>query len=71
MENRLRLMFALQRVDSDYDELQELKGDLPGLVKDLENRIQEQENLRKQLEETVKQSIVSRDETDSEIISLK
>ncbi|HEY6950902.1 MAG TPA: C4-type zinc ribbon domain-containing protein [Bacteroidota bacterium] len=71
MENRLRLLFALQRVDSNYDELQELKGDLPELVKDLQEKIKEQENLRKDLEDTIKHSLVSRDEADSEIVSLK
>lgn len=64
-------MYALQRVDSSFDELQELKGDLPGLVEDLKQKIKEQEESRKNLEDLVKQSLVSRDEADSEIISLK
>lgn len=71
MENRLRLLFALQRIDSSFDDLQELKGDLPGLVKDLQNQIKDQESLKKELEETVKRSLVSRDEADSEIIGLR
>lgn len=64
-------MYALQCVDSSIDELQELKGDLPGLVRDLQNRIKDQEDSRKMLEDTVKQSLVSRDEADTEIVSLK
>ncbi len=64
-------MYALQRVDSSFDDLQELKGDLPGLVKQLQESITEHEIQRKQLEETAKQSLVSRDEADTEIISLK
>ncbi len=71
MENKLRLLYALQRVDSSFDDLQELKGDLPGIVKELQMKIAEQENRKKQLEETSKQSLVSRDEADSEIIGLK
>lgn len=71
MENRLRLLFALQHVDSNFDDLQELKGDLPGLVRTLEDKIKDQENLKKDLEETAKHSLVSRDEADSEILSLK
>lgn len=71
MEDRLRLLYALQRVDSNFDELQELKGDLPGLVRDLQKKIKDQEDSRKSLEDLVKQSLVSRDEADSEIISLK
>lgn len=64
-------MYALQHVDSSFDELQELKGDLPELVQNLQNKIKEQEISRKDLEDTVKKSLVSRDEADSEIISLK
>jgi len=71
LENRLRLLLALQRVDSNFDELQELKGDLPGIVQRLQDKIKEQEKLKKDLEDTAKQSLVSRDEADSEIISLK
>ncbi len=64
-------MYALQQVDSGMDELQEMKGDLPRLVADLENKIQENKSLRQDLENTVKLSIVKRDETDTEILSLK
>jgi len=64
-------LYALQQVDSGMDELQEMKGDLPRLVADLENKIQENKSLRQDLENTVKLSIVKRDETDTEILSLK
>jgi uncharacterized protein len=64
-------LLTLQRVDSSFDELQELKGDLPGLVQTLQESIKEQERLKKDLDETVKRSLVSRDEADSEIVSLK
>jgi predicted nucleic acid-binding Zn-ribbon protein len=71
LEERLRLLFALQRVDSGFDELQELKGDLPGLVEDLKQKIKEQEDQKKELEDLIKRSLVTRDETDTEIVSLK
>ena len=71
MENKLKLLYALQQVDSSLDELQEMKGDLPRLVADLENQIQAKKSLRQELESTGKQSIVKRDETDTEILSLK
>jgi predicted nucleic acid-binding Zn-ribbon protein len=64
-------LYALQGVDSNYDDLQELKGDLPGLVQELQDKIKDQENLKKSLEDTVTQSFVSRDEADSEIVSLR
>jgi len=58
-------------VDSNFDDLQELKGDLPGLVQSLQEQIDEQEKKKKDLEDTAKQSLVSRDNADSEIIGLK
>ena len=71
MENRLRLLYALQRVDSNLDELHELKGDLPHLVEVLEKKLQEKDALRKSLEATVKNAQVRRDEIDLEIVSTK
>ena len=58
-------------MDSNFDDLQELKGDLPGLVQSLQEQIDEQEKKKKDLEDTAKQSLVSRDNADSEIIGLK
>ena len=71
MENRLRLLYGLQRVDSNLDELHELKGDLPHLVEVLEKKLQEKDTLRKSLEATVKHSQVRRDEIDLEIVTTK
>jgi predicted nucleic acid-binding Zn-ribbon protein len=71
LENRLRLLYALQRVDSNLDELHELKGDLPHLVEVLENKLQEKDTLRKSLEATVKHAKVRRDEIDLEIVTTK
>jgi len=71
LENRLKLLFALQQVDSGMDDLQEMKGDLPRLVADLEKQLEAKKSLRDELQNTVKQSIVKRDETDTEILSLK
>jgi uncharacterized protein len=71
LENRLRLLYALQRVDSNLDELHELKGDLPHLVEVLEKKLQEKDTLRKSLEATVKHAHVRRDEIDLEIVTTK
>jgi uncharacterized protein len=71
LENRLRLLYALQRVDSNLYELHELKGDLPHLVEVLEKKQQEKDTLRKSLEATVKHSQVRRDEIDLEIVTTK
>lgn len=58
-------------MDSNFDDLQELKGDLPHIVEELKEKIASQETLRKELEDTAKHSIVARDEADTEILSLK
>lgn len=71
MENRLRSLYALQRVDLGLDELQELKGDLPRVVSDLEKSIEEKRASVKEFEQLIKKSIVRRDEVDVEIISLR
>lgn len=71
MENRLRLLYNLQKIDSSLDEVQDMKGDLPHIVAELEQRLKKKETQKKELEEFVKKSLVSRDQTDLEILSLK
>jgi predicted nucleic acid-binding Zn-ribbon protein len=71
LENRLRLLYGLQRVDSSLDELHELKGDLPHIVEVLEKKLRDREQQRKTLEATVKSSIIRRDQVDLEIVTTK
>ena len=58
MENKLRLLYALQQVDLQLQEIHELKGDLPGIVATLEAKVDELETRRKELEKTLKQAKV-------------
>lgn len=69
MEEKLSRLYALQKVDSSLDDLEEMKGDLPTEVADLEARANEQENEVQELEETIKQAVVDRDRADLETIS--
>ena len=71
MENRLRLLYALQQVDTGLDELQELKGDLPRVVGELEKNLNAREVTQRELEAVVKFSMIRRDEIDLEIITTK
>ncbi|HLE31686.1 MAG TPA: C4-type zinc ribbon domain-containing protein [Bacteroidota bacterium] len=71
MENRLRLLYALQQVDLGLDDLQEMKGDLPRVVANLNSDIKEKETSRKKLESLIQESIVRRDSVDVEILTLK
>ena len=71
MENRLRLLYGLQQIDSGLDDLQEMKGDLPLKVADLETKKQTSESARKQLNDEITQSTIRRDSVDVEILALK
>ncbi len=71
MENRLRLLYALQMVDLNYDELQELKGDLPQIVEELETTLQSKKALKEELEKTVNDLLEKRDAADAEIVQLR
>ncbi len=71
MENRLRSLYLLQLVDSNLDELQEMKGDLPQIVAELSENVKNKLANKKALENILKESIAVRDQTDSDILSLK
>jgi predicted nucleic acid-binding Zn-ribbon protein len=71
VENRLRLLFNLQQTDTHLDELHELKGDLPLIVKKLTDELDEKQSKKSELEETIKQSLLKRDSLDTDIITLK
>ena len=71
MENRLRLLYSLQLVDSSLDELREMKGDLPQIVAELSETVKSKLVQKKEFEDLLKQSIISRDQTDIDILSLK
>jgi uncharacterized protein len=70
LENRLKYLYALQIVDSQLQEVHELKGDLPGLVDELESKVDEMKSKLKELNSVLKQSKISRDSADVEIVDL-
>ena len=71
MENRLQLLYSLQLVDSNLDELQEMKGDLPKIVAELSETIKGKLVQKKELDDILKKSIINRDKADVDILSLK
>lgn len=71
MENRLRGLYALQLIDNNLDEIEELKGDLPSETREAEARVAELQDQLKALEHEMKTSFAARDSADSEIINLK
>lgn len=71
MESKLRNLFALQYIDTRLDEMEELKGDLPGEIEGLEERMRDLTTAHAAQEQIMKNSFAQRDKADSEIISLK
>ncbi len=71
MENKLRNLYALQNIDSNLDELEDMKGDLPAEIGGLESRADELKAHKAALEETMKKAFAMRDGADTEILSLK
>lgn len=70
MENKLKFLYALQHVDTQLQEVQELKGDLPSLVAELEAKAKGYTDKIKELKDLLKQSKIDRDNADLEIIDL-
>ncbi|HXX65039.1 MAG TPA: C4-type zinc ribbon domain-containing protein [Bacteroidota bacterium] len=71
METKLRQLFALQQIDSSLDELEELKGDLPAQIRDLDAQESSLKEQISTLDSTMKTAFMQRDNADSEIIGLK
>jgi uncharacterized protein len=71
LENRLRMLYLLQVVDSNLDELQDMKGDLPQIVDELSESVKNKLATKKELEDLLKKSIIARDKADVDILSLK
>jgi predicted nucleic acid-binding Zn-ribbon protein len=65
------MLYSLQLIDSSLDELQEMKGDLPQIVAELSDKVKGKLAQKKELEDTVKKSLIGRDQADVDIINLK
>jgi len=69
--NRLKVLYQLQQIDNQLDELEELRGDLPNMVRELEEKIN---NLVADIdakEKEQKDSLKSRSENEDEVEKLK
>jgi predicted nucleic acid-binding Zn-ribbon protein len=69
--NRLKILYQLQLVDNQLDELEQLRGDLPNTVKSLENKINGLKDDIKNKEIEQKESIEKRALNEEEIEKLK
>ena len=70
VENRLKLLYSLQLVDLELQEIEELKGDLPHIVRDLEQRYDGMKAKFDGLNATIKESKLVRERADSEIVDI-
>lgn len=71
MYNRLKVLYQLQLVDDQLDELEELRGDLPNMVRSLESRINELSEETKNKETEQKDSVEKRAQNEEEIEKLR
>ncbi len=71
MESKLRTLYALQYVDTNLDELEEMKGDLPSEIRSFEQKATDLEAQLAALEQTMKTAFTQRDRADAEILALR
>ncbi len=71
MESRLRNLFALQFIDTRLDEMEDLKGDLPGEIRGIEEKVRDLATAKSTQEQLMKDAFAQRDLADTEILSLK
>ncbi len=71
MESKLRNLYSLQYIDSNLDELEEMKGDLPSEIRSLEGRVEGLTAQRAALDQAMKTAFAQRDHADSEIVTLR
>jgi predicted nucleic acid-binding Zn-ribbon protein len=69
--DRLKILYELQNLDDQLDELEELRGDLPNAVEALEEKITTMKSDVAAKEKERKDSLKKREENDEEIIKLK
>lgn len=71
MYNRLKVLYQLQLVDDQLDKLEELRGDLPNMVRSLENGINEYRAEISEKEISQKDSVEKRAQNEEEVEKLK
>jgi hypothetical protein len=67
LEETLRLLYLLQKVDSNLDDVEELKGDLPETVRDLKKEIAELTEKADAKQKFIDNFVASRNKADNDI----
>ncbi|HYQ85886.1 MAG TPA: C4-type zinc ribbon domain-containing protein [Bacteroidota bacterium] len=68
VEKELKYLYALQQVDTQLQEVLDLKGDLPSIVEELQGRVSELKSKLKGLNDALKQAKIDRDDADVGIL---
>jgi uncharacterized protein len=68
--DRLKILYQLQLIDDQLDELEELRGDLPNAVKELEEKINNMKDEIADMETQQKESLKKRNDNEKEIDKL-
>jgi predicted nucleic acid-binding Zn-ribbon protein len=71
LKTKLQNLFALQQIDAKLDDLEELKGELPGEVRALEEELAGLLGKVAALEQEMRKAFSSRDDADNEIVTLR
>jgi uncharacterized protein len=71
LKTKLQNLFALQQIDAKLDDLEELKGELPGEVRALEEELAGLHGKVAALEQDMRKAFSSRDDADNEIVTLR
>ena len=71
MYDRLKILYQLQQIDNQLDELEDLRGDLPNMVRELEEKIKGLVTDIELKEKEQKDSLKTRDNNEDEIEKLK
>ena len=71
MYDRLKILYQLQQIDNQLDELEDLRGDLPNMVRELEEKINGLVTDIELKEKEQKDSLKTRDNNEDEIEKLK
>ena len=67
LQNRLKIIYQLQLIDDQLDELEELRGDLPNTVKALEEKIDRVKEDISNMEKEQKESLKKRNKNELDI----
>ena len=70
LEQRLKYLYTLQGIDTQLQDIDEEKGDLPGIVQNLETQVHDAEAKIKELQLTMLQLKADRDRADMQIVDL-